>query len=172
MKNPRGWVNGSMSKRFDPLDNTKRQRARPQRSRSGGMLPVLLLLPLAVGIGGVVLKGNYGGFGVHLQTAAAQPLPMSAAAASDAAAPSTDPLQQSLKDLQTTQQQTADKLEATQRRLASEQGERKLLSEQVAALSGRVDALSASNASVRTATAPALPKKKPVAPPPALPVPH
>jgi uncharacterized protein HemX len=159
-----------MSKRFDQLDNTKRQRAPAKPSRSGGILPVVLLLPLAVGIGAVVLKGNYGGFGVHLQTAAAQSLPMPAAA-SDAAAPPTDPLQQSLKDLQTTQQQTADKLEATQRRLASEQGERKLLSEQVAALSGRVDALSASNASIRTATAPALPKKKPAAPPPALPAP-
>jgi hypothetical protein len=48
-------------------------------------------------------------------------------------------LQQSVKGLQTSQQNMADQLEVIQRQLASEQGERKLLSEQVGALSGRVD---------------------------------
>jgi chromosome segregation ATPase len=75
-----------------------------------------------------------------------------------------DDLRQLMKDLQASLQQATDKLDLTQRQIASEQGERKLLSEQVAALSARVSALSASNASVATAAGPVLPKKKPIAP--------
>jgi chromosome segregation ATPase len=70
-------------------------------------------------------------------------------------------LQQSLTGLQASQQHTADQLELIQRQLASEQGERKMLSEQVGALSGRVDGLSASATSVTTGTASQSPKKKP-----------
>lgn len=80
-----------------------------------------------------------------------------------------------VKDLAASLQQATDKLEVTQRRLAAEQGERQLLSEQVGALSARLSALSASNASVSSAAsnapvpaaaAPSLLKKKPA---PALP---
>jgi chromosome segregation ATPase len=70
-------------------------------------------------------------------------------------------LQQSVKGLQASQQHITDQLEVIQRQLASEQGERKLLSEQVGALSGRVDGLSASATSVTTGTASQSPKKKP-----------
>jgi chromosome segregation ATPase len=70
-------------------------------------------------------------------------------------------LRQSVTGLQTSQQHMADQLELIQRQLASEQGERKMLSEQVEALSGRVDGLSASAPSVTTGTASQSAKKKP-----------
>ena len=69
-----------------------------------------------------------------------------------------------LKDLQTAQQQMEDKLEDVQRQLAAEQGERKLISDQVAALSSRVNAMSASNAFATTGAGSQAAKKKPKLP--------
>lgn len=61
-------------------------------------------------------------------------------------------LGQTLKDVQAGQQKLAEQLADVQRKLASESGERKLLSEQVGALSSRVDSLASANAA---STAPA-----------------
>src|SRR2546421_10429307 len=125
-------------------DQTKASPARSIRSRLRRLLTAALIL-LAVSIGGVVLWETYGGVDASSQTATtemaiATPAAMETSEGSQAAT-------QLLKELQISQQQTADKLEDIQRQLASEQGERKLLSEQLAALSSRVNALSASNAS-------------------------
>src|SRR5438105_15202511 len=48
---------------------------------------------------------------------------------------------QSTKDLQSTQQKIADQLQSTQQTLTSEQAETKRLSDQVTALSGKLDAV-------------------------------
>ena len=61
-------------------------------------------------------------------------------------------LGQTVKDVQAGQQKLAEQLADIQRKLASESGERKLLSEQVGALSSRVDSLASANAA---STAPA-----------------
>jgi Tfp pilus assembly protein FimV len=79
--------------------------------------------------------------------------------ASDDTMRSLNELQQSVRGLQASQQQMADQLELIQRQLASEQGERKMLSEQVGALSGRVDGLSTPATSVTTGTTSQSPKK-------------
>ena len=49
------------------------------------------------------------------------------------------PLQQSIKDLQAAAQRAADQTSDFQRQLSAQQGEQKLLAEQVGALSARVD---------------------------------
>ncbi|QIO98819.1 hypothetical protein [Bradyrhizobium symbiodeficiens] len=59
-------------------------------------------------------------------------------------------LQQSLNDVKNGQTTLADQVSQLQRRIAAEQGERKLLSDQLGSISGRVDALSSSNAEANT----------------------
>src|SRR5438552_2233710 len=154
-----------MQSMSNSLDDPKRNPTRAARSRRGGRLGVAALLLFAAATGGVVLWQKNGGlpalsqFGILSQMAASE-----TSTTAPAAAETLDTTAQLLKDLQTSQQQTADKLEDIQRQLASEQGERKLLSEQLAALSGRVNALSTSNASVTTGMAPQAVKKKPKLP--------
>jgi chromosome segregation ATPase len=119
----------------------------------------VVLLSLVVGIGGVVLWQKYGSdLGALSQMIASRLSTTGPATETSEAADTATP---SLKDLQTSQQQMADKLEDIQRQIAAEQGERKLLSDQLAALSGRVNGLSTSNASVTTGMALQAAKKKP-----------
>ena len=59
-------------------------------------------------------------------------------------------LQQTVKDLQAAQQSAANQISDLQRQLSAEQGERKLLSEQVGALAARVDRLLTPNAETTT----------------------
>jgi hypothetical protein len=128
------------------------------------MLTLVVLLVSLVGIGTAVFLANYGGLSVPSSPAPAAQPPAPAPLreqASDDTIQALNALQQTVKDLQASQQHTADQLELIQRQLASEQGERKLLSEQVGALSGRVDGLPTSATSVTTGTAPQSPKKKP-----------
>jgi hypothetical protein len=126
------------------------------------MIPVVVFLLAVAGIGGVVLWEKYGRSMAPSQTADAD-----SSAATPVAAEASEPLDptaQMLKDLQTAQQQMADKLEDVQRQLAAEQGERKLISDQVAALSSRVNAMSASNAFATTGAGSQAAKKKPKLP--------
>ena len=51
-------------------------------------------------------------------------------------------LQETIKDLQSSQKNLQDRLERFEMQLSKEQGESKMLSEQVGALSSRVDGLS------------------------------
>lgn len=128
------------------------------------MLPLVLLL-IVVGMGAVVLWASYGGFAAPSQTAADQAAKVpqaakapQAAQASDEGARAINELMQLVKDLQVSQQQVVEQLQLAQRQLAAEQGERKLLSEQLSALSGRVDGLSAAPGTTGTAQSQ---KKKP-----------
>jgi uncharacterized protein HemX len=154
----------------EPMADRSREAQLPrsgERSRSGRMVALVVLLLSVVGIGAVVFWVNYGELSVPSRTATAEPaaqppVPSSPRVeASDDTMQAVNALQQSVKNLQASQQHTADQLELIQRKLASEQGERKLLSEQVGALSGRVDGLSTSATSVTTGTASQSPKKKP-----------
>jgi peptidoglycan hydrolase CwlO-like protein len=136
-----------------------------EQSRSGRMVILVALLLSVVGIGAVVFWANYDQLSASLRTAttqpATQPQTPSSPPVPDDTMRSLSALQQSVKGLQAAQQNMADQLDLVQRQLASEQGERKMLSEQVGALSGRVDGLSTSTNSVTTGSAPQSPKKKP-----------
>jgi uncharacterized protein HemX len=130
------------------------------------MVVLVVLLLFVAGIGAGLVWANYDQFSALLRTATAQPAAQLQAPPSpqlpDDTMQTLNALQQSVKGVQAAQQNMADQLELVQRQLASEQGERKMLSEQVGALSGRVDGLSTSAPSVTTGTAPQSPKKKPV----------
>jgi hypothetical protein len=162
-----------------PMDDTLRQTQSNPGSgqRSGRTVNRVALLLTVVGISAAVFWATYGQLGAFSRGAAAhfQALAPSHSgmegSGSDETMPSLNSLQQSVQELQTTQQRTADALELIQRQMASEQGERKLLSEQVGALSGRVSGLPGSQparnalaSTVTTGTAVQLPKRRPVAP--------
>jgi uncharacterized protein HemX len=147
----------------DTSRETQRNLGSGERSRSGLMVTFAVLLLSVVGIGAVVFWLDDGQFIAPPRTAAAQaqaPSPPRAEA-SEETTQTLNELQQSVKGLQALQQHTADQLELIQRQLASEHGERTLLSEQVGALSGRVDGLSTPATSVTTGIASPSPKKKP-----------
>ena len=146
----------------DPSDETNPNESRAVRSGRRRVIPVVVLLLAVAGIGGVVLWEKYGGSDAPSQTAATETESPATTPVAVETSQSSDTTAQLLKDLQTAQQQAADKLEDIQRQLAAEQDERKQLSEQVEALTGRVNSLSASNASVGTALQAA--KKKPKSP--------
>ena len=122
----------------------------PRDSRPGSArIAIIVLLVLAAGLGATVAWQNYGPAAEPSKTASVQPavqsqVPQRAEPSDDQAL---NALQQAVKDLQASQQQTADQLSETKRELAAEQGERKMLSEQVGALAGRVDGLAAASAS-------------------------
>jgi uncharacterized protein HemX len=159
------------------MDDTSRdiQSNANSRKRSGRTVARAALLLVVVGISGAVFWATYGQFGaisnpfgVFSRSANAQPQADAPSQpgmqASDSSPPTLGTLQQSIQELQASQQHTAEQLEVVQRQLASEQGERKLLSEQVGALSGRVDGRSAMAAAVTTGTALPIPRKKPAIP--------
>jgi uncharacterized protein HemX len=144
-----------------------------ERSRSRRTVTSVVLLLFVVGISAVVFWATYGRLDALSRTATAQPQiedPSHARVeASDDTMPSLHALQQSVQDLQAAQQRTADQLDLIQRQLASEQGERKLLSDQVGSLSGRVSGLpqtprNALASSLTTGAAVQPPKRKPAAP--------
>jgi uncharacterized protein YlxW (UPF0749 family) len=61
-------------------------------------------------------------------------------------------LQQAVEGVQSSQQKLVDQVADVQRKLAAEGGERKLMSDQLSALSSRVDALSSAKAEGTAAT--------------------
>jgi uncharacterized protein HemX len=160
------------------MDDTSREiQPNPgsgKRSRSGRTVSSVALLLAVVGISAAVFWATYGQFGAFsLRGAAAQlqtPDPSHPRMeASDDTNPSLNSLSQSVQELRASQQHATEELELIQRQLASEQGERKLLSDQVGALSGRVSGLSvpqrnALASSVTTGTAVQAPKRKPASP--------
>ena len=66
-----------------------------------------------------------------------------------ATAPPADPTAQAIHDLQTSQQQAADQLKALQQTLSSDRAEMKRLSDEVAALTGKIEGLQQSFASAQ-----------------------
>jgi uncharacterized protein HemX len=61
-------------------------------------------------------------------------------------------LQQAVKDLQASQQKLDDQFNELKRQLSAEEGDRKMLSQQVGALTGRVDSLASTSAAGATGT--------------------
>ena len=82
------------------------------------------------------------------------------AEAADAARRALADLQQTVSSLESAQQQVADQISELQRQLLNQQGERKLLSEQVGALSARVDSLMDSTAATPVPTGPPAQKRR------------
>lgn len=133
------------------MNNAYNSAGKPvaRTASSRRILPwVLAILLLAVG--GVVLWANNRVETVSSPNIAAQSGAGEQAAARESAedqakqgliAPQNDiaSLQQSVKDLQSSQQRISDQLTELQRQLLSEQGERKLLGDQLGALSSRVN---------------------------------
>src|SRR5665213_561035 len=108
----------------------------------------VLLVLAALGLGGFLVWQNYG----RLTDPAAGVQPVqsqtpSRPEANDETKQVLNALGQTVKDLRATQQQTADQLSEIKRDLATEQGEWKMLSDQVGALAGRVDGVAAASAS-------------------------
>jgi cell division protein FtsX len=123
--------------------------SRETRPRSAGTVIAVMLTLAAVSLGGILVWQNYGSS--NQPSASVQPAVQSQtlprADASEEARQALNVLEQSVKDLRASQQQIADQLSETKRELAAEQGERKMLAEQVGSLAGRVDSLAAASAS-------------------------
>ncbi len=128
------------------------QYSDPVHSRRAVLPLVVVALAVILAVGGFVWM-NYKI--EALQQAAA---PQQASGVDDVRL-ATAALGQTLKDVQAGQQKLAEQLADIQRKLASESGERKLLSEQVGALSSRVNSLASANAA-STAPAPQAPKNR------------
>ena len=119
------------------------------------VIALVLLLLFVAGLGAAVLWANSGQLRSPSPTTVAEQvirLPQAPASPSevnnsDDTAQTLNALQQSVKELQATQQQMAAQLELVDRQLKREQGERQLMSEQIGALSGRVDSQSTSSPS-------------------------
>jgi TolA-binding protein len=120
------------------------------RSRSARTAVVALLIFAAIAVGATVAWQKYG-FSAEPTTAsvqlAVQSRPLPGTNSSDETKQALNALEQTVKDIQASQQQMADHLSETKQQLAAEQGERKMLSEQVGALAGRLDSLAAASAS-------------------------
>jgi chromosome segregation ATPase len=77
------------------------------------------------------------------------------------AAHASDETTQAIKDLQTTEQRIVGQLLSVQQTLASEQAETRRLSDQITALSGKLDALQQSFASAQQQPSPVHPREFP-----------
>ncbi|WP_369725076.1 hypothetical protein AB8Z38_11310 [Bradyrhizobium sp. LLZ17] len=128
------------------------QYSDPVQSRRAVLPWVVVALAVILAVGGFVWM-NYKI--EALQQAAA---PQQASGEEDVRQ-ATAALGQTVKEVQAGQQKLAEELADIQRKLAAESGERKLLSEQVGALSSRVDSLASANAA-STAPAPQAPKNR------------
>jgi uncharacterized protein HemX len=113
-----------------------------RRGSSRAIIASVLILAIlaAAGVGASVWWRNSGRSNEPATTAGAQP--------SDETRQALATIGQTVKEIQASQQQTAARLDEMKRQLDAEGGERKMLSEQVGALSGRVDSLVSSSASV------------------------
>ncbi len=109
------------------------------------VFPWILILLIAVA--GAFLWTNYQG--VSRSPVAAQPTAQPSTpqeVADGTARQAVAALQQTVKDLQTAQLDAAEKISKLQRQISAEQGERKLLSEQLGALSARFESFQETNA--------------------------
>ena len=95
-----------------------------------------------------------------------EPATISSAQPSDDARQALAALGQTVREIQASQQQMSARLDEIKRQLDAEGGERKLLSEQLGAISGRVNSLVSSSASVSTG-----PSRRPAARKPPKPAP-
>ena len=124
--------------------------AGPSRSRR---VPLGLVVLVLVAIGGAVFWGNS-----RLEKESSRATAVQPEAAQPSPAPQNDTkqavtaLEQAVKDLQSANQRTADQIRDLQRQLSVEEGDRKLLSDQVGALSARLNDLDKARAEMRAPT--------------------
>jgi hypothetical protein len=104
-------------------------------ARRRQILPMLLVLVLVALGGGLYLVSHRNRGDSIAQQQAETTSPVSREDLKQALAP----LQQSIRDLQAASQRAADQTSDFQRQLSAQQGEQKLLAQQVGALSARVD---------------------------------
>lgn len=149
-------LSGAMS---DLTRQTGNESSAPTRSR--WILPSFLVLILFVAGGALFWAINQHGTNPSSVGAAPpQAEPVRMAEAADEARPALADLQQTVSSLESAQQQVADQISELQRQLLNQQGERKLLSEQVGALSARVDSLMDSTAATPVPTGPPAQKRR------------
>ena len=123
------------------------------------VFPWILIL-LLIAVGGAFLWTNYQSVSkspVVAQPTAEPPTPREVA--DEPARQALAALQQTVKDLQTSQQDAAEKISKLQQQISAEQGQRKLLSEQLGALSARLENFLETNAQA-PATSPQPAKKR------------
>ena len=123
------------------------------------VFPWILIL-LLIAVGGAFLWTNYQSVSkspVVAQPTAEPPTPREVA--DEPARQALAALQQTVKDLQTSQQDAAETISKLQQQISAEQGQRKLLSEQLGALSARLENFLETNAQA-PATSPQPAKKR------------
>ena len=130
--------------------NNNRDEDEPTRSRR--MLPWLLILVVVVIGGAFIWASNRTGKDSSPVAASQSSNAQQSPASQDETEQALATLQQAVNDLKSARQHDADQIADLQRQLSSEEGERKLLSDQVNALSGRVDGLEKARAEVRPPT--------------------
>jgi uncharacterized coiled-coil protein SlyX len=135
------------------FDVTTPRGAAPRR---GNLVAALLL--------GLLLVGGFIALWVAYGSAPPQPQAGVAANASNETAQVIRDLQTAIKGLETTDEKVAGQLQSVQQTLASNQAETKRLSDQVTALSGKLDALQQSFGSAQRQSSPAS-SEPPPAPP-------
>ena len=140
------------------LIETMSDKPREMRSRSSKTVIGVVILLAAI-LGAVVFWRSSDRLNGPSPTASVQPAGQSQTLSPASASPPADDaetkqalsaLGKTIKDIQASQQQLADRLDEIQKQLSAEHGDQKLLSEQVGALSGRVDSLATSSATVST----------------------
>jgi peptidoglycan hydrolase CwlO-like protein len=106
-----------------------------------------ILILLLIAVGGAFLWTNYQSVSkspVVTQPTAEPPTPREVA--DEPARQALAALQQTVKDLQTSQQNAAETISKLQQQVSTEEGQRKLLSEQLGALSARFETFLETNA--------------------------
>ena len=129
--------------------NNNQDEDEPTRSRR--MLPWLLILVVVV-IGGAFIWASNRPGKDSSPVAANQSGAQHAPASQDETKQALATLQLAVNDLKSARQHDADQIADLQRQLSAEEGERKLLSDQVSAMAGRVDGLEKARAEVRAPT--------------------
>ena len=121
--------------------STQTQPSSSHKSGTGLLAIVLTLILVAGGIGAFALWQNT--VTPTTQAVAQSPQP----AAPEQSTASINALKESVAGLEASRKHVADEVVDLKRQLAAEQGERKMLTEQLGSLSSRVDSLAASAAS-------------------------
>ena len=119
-----------------------------------------ILILLLIAVGGAFFWTNYQS--VSKSPIVAQPIaepPTPREVADEQARQALAALQQTVKDVQTSQQDAAETISKLQQQISAEQGQRKLLSEQLGALSARFENFLETNAQA-PATSPQPAKKR------------
>ncbi|MGY3408425.1 gas vesicle protein [Bradyrhizobium sp. GM5.1] len=120
------------------------QPSSTDKSRKGPLAVVLTLILVAGGIGAFAWRSSESPATEAVAQSPARPAPQTAPPEQSTA--SINALKESVAGLDASRKQVSDEVADLKRQLATEQGERKMLAEQLGSLSNRVDSLAASAA--------------------------